>query len=383
MDIRQNKADLADGSDKAMSPQDSDANRRLGQGITYNHDLKVSAAFLNAFPLIKGLLVDERLINWFDVFDADAKRNKRRFQSLGFISLILGSLALITAAVRAMLDEQLLRKFVRAELGFEACALVSVGLVVLIWLRQYRAKWCWAMFCRERVRQWHFQLFLDGQFVGLYAHNRSAFDDEFDRRWNRLMESLRYGFGELSAFVHSASRDRDFLHDRTDYDDERLAATVCDALQVLRITHQLAYSRRKAEADGGESLNMQTHISEQVAAVTLGAAVLLTGIGFFTSIWALATEPAWETIAMRGLGGMALVLVVVSAASRAYRAGFTLPDELENYEEYCDRLREIEAVFQRLADPVGKLRQLEELEEESAAELRRFLRMKMRATFVS
>jgi hypothetical protein len=84
----------------------------------------------------------------------------------------------------------------------------------------------------------------------------------------------------------------------------------------------------------------------------------------------------------RFLGGLALLLAVVSAASRAYRAGFTLPDELENYDEYYDRLREIEVVFGRVTQPEEKLRQLAQLEAESAAELRRFLQMKLRSTFV-
>lgn len=82
------------------------------------------------------------------------------------------------------------------------------------------------------------------------------------------------------------------------------------------------------------------------------------------------------------IGGMALLLAVISAASRAYRAGFTLPDESESYEEYCDRVRELKAVFNKLSNENEKRREMEQLEEEAAAELRRFLRMKTRATFV-
>ena len=84
----------------------------------------------------------------------------------------------------------------------------------------------------------------------------------------------------------------------------------------------------------------------------------------------------------RSLGGTALLLAVLSAASRAYRAGFTLPDESESYEEYCDRVRELKAVSKSLSNENEKLRELEQLEEEAAAELGRLHRMKTRATFV-
>jgi hypothetical protein len=84
----------------------------------------------------------------------------------------------------------------------------------------------------------------------------------------------------------------------------------------------------------------------------------------------------------RQLSGSALLLAVFSAASRAYRAGYTLPDESESYEEYRDRIRECKALFDNATSDQEKFRQLENLEAEAAAELRNFIRMKMRATFI-
>ena len=109
-------------------------------------------------------------------------------------------------------------------------------------------------------------------------------------------------------------------------------------------------------------------------------AFIVSGAHVFPSSSWLPWEP---TAVTRALGGVSLLLAVLSAASRAYRAGFTLPDESESYEEYCDRVRELKAVFKSLSNDNEKLRELEQLEEETAAELRRFLRMKTRATFVS
>jgi hypothetical protein len=76
------------------------------------------------------------------------------------------------------------------------------------------------------------------------------------------------------------------------------------------------------------------------------------------------------------------MLAVLSAASRAYRAGCTLPDESESYDEYCDRIRDVRLMFKSVPETDKRLQQLKRLEEEAASELRRFLRMKSRATFI-
>ena len=132
-------------------------------------------------------------------------------------------------------------------------------------------------------------------------------------------------------------------------------------------TPDLRYSGRKIgpQGEAGElDLDERTRWSEAVASTTLAGAVIVSVLAFAAS--ARSVFPFFSTARQSGnvsgiLGGCALLLAVLSAASRAYRAGHTLPDEPESYEEYCDRIREIKAVFKNVTTDEDKLRQLEQL----------------------
>ena len=134
------------------------------------------------------------------------------------------------------------------------------------------------------------------------------------------------------------------------------------------------------------ALKQRTTLSESVAIFTLAGAVLVGALGFFVALaeaFPALIHSSWDKVAMsRQLSGWALLLAVMSAASRAYRAGYTLPDESESYEEYRDRIRECKVLFDNATSDQEKFRQLENLEVEAAAELRNFIRMKMRGTFI-
>ena len=168
-----------------------------------------------------------------------------------------------------------------------------------------------------------------------------------------------------------------------------MAERAFKALVTLRFEHQLRYSHRKIESEGeatGLALEERRNWSEAVATVTLAGAVLVSSMAFLvslTEVFFAGHGLQWEPLPVtRFLAGSALFLAVLSAASRAYRAAYTLPDESESYEEYCDRVRELRAAFKAASSDTEKLQQLVHLEQEAAAELRRFIRMKMRATFI-
>jgi hypothetical protein len=200
---------------------------------------------------------------------------------------------------------------------------------------------------------------------------------------------MRDGYGMMIEFLAADSHEGDLLHPVTEYTNQSIANAVFDALWTLRFEHQLGYSRRKIDPDGeaeGLALEERTTLSETVASVSLAGAITMSVLAFLASGAHMVERAAylpWDHLAItRCLGGTALLLTVLSAGSRAYRAGFTLPDESESYEEYCDRVRESKAVFRHASGFPQKLRELQRLEQETAAELRRFLRMKRRATFI-
>jgi hypothetical protein len=187
-----------------------------------------------------------------------------------------------------------------------------------------------------------------------------------------------------------SNSENDFFYTSSAYADSGVVNDVFESLKTLRIEHQLGFSNRKleSEADGyGLALQERTSWSETVASSTLAGAVLISALSVVLSIahrgWFAPNNLSCSALDFgRILGGCALMLAVLSAASRAYRAGCTLPDESESYDEYCDRIRDVRLVFKNIPDTEKRLQQLERLEEEAASELRRFLRMKSRATFI-
>ena len=361
-----------------------------GLETKYNHDLDVAEPFLVAYTPIRDALRDQRLLERFDFFDTIAKEHKRSFESLGLWSLVLGVVPLVVAALRMAVGEPAFSRVTEIGVIGEVSGVASV--CIALWTRRcrHRVLWCLSCYWRERLRQWHFQKFLDGGLIGLLVKDRPAYDRELDRRWAELEQNFHDGYGMMVEFMRYASRGSDFFHPVTEYADHQTANQVFSALQTLRFEHQLRYSRRKIEPEGeqaGFSLEERTTLSETVASVTLAGAIVMSVLALVvsgTQVLALTSWLSWEPIAMtRSIGGIALLLAVASAGSRAYRAGFTLPDESESYEEYCDRVRELKAVFTSMPNDTEKLSELEQLEQEAAAELRRFLRMKTRATFVS
>jgi hypothetical protein len=361
-----------------------------GLEIEYNHDLDVAEPFLAVYPSIRDALRDPRLLERFQFFDKVARSHKRSFQLLGLWSLLLGLVPLSTAALRMTIGEAVFARVGEINIASELCGLASVS--VMLWSRRkrHRVLWCLACFWRERLRQWHFQRFLDGRLIGMLANNRAEYDRELGRRWGKLEQNFHDGYGTMVEFMRYASHGSDFYHPLTEYEDPQVREDVLGALWTLRFEHQLRFSRRKIEPEGeqtGFSLEERTELSETVATVSLAGAIVMSALAFFVSgvhLFASASPfPLDPMVITRILGGISLLLAVLSAASRAYRAGFTLPDESESYEEYCDRVRELKAVFENLQYEKDKLREVEQLEEEAAAELRRFLRMKTRATFVS
>lgn len=358
-----------------------------GLKIEYNHDLDVSEAFLAAYPSIREGLKDERLLETFNYFDGKAKAHKRSFHLFGLWSLILGSVPLVIAAVRMVVGEP---RFAHLAVGYSAAELCGVASVCFVlWNRRkrHRVQWCQAVFCRERLRQWHFQKFLDGPLIEKLVKNKTEYETELNRRWVQLEASFHDGYGTMMEFTRSATRENNFYHKAVDYSDTGIAQIVFDAMNTLRFEHQLRFSQRKIEPEGeqaGLALKERTTVSETIASLTLVGAVLISALAVFVSgaDWLTVGLP-WDPLSItRCLSGTALLLAVISASSRAYRTGFTLPGESESYEEYIGRIRELKAMFKIVSSNREKLNQLEDLEEEAAAELRRFLWMKTRATFL-
>jgi len=360
-----------------------------GLGIEYNHDLNVSEEFLAYNAVIRDALKDQRLLDMFTQYEKEAKSCKRAFQSLGLWSLIFASISLVSAALSVVMGRSLTSGYGLWSAPVEFASVASIILLLCARVGRYRVRWCQAVFCRERLRQWHFQKFLDGALISLLPSRPAEFKSEMDRRWSVLQQNLRDGFGMLTAFLHHGSKSTDFFHRPSPYSDEQVSRQIWDAMWTLRFEHQLRYGERKLEPQAELArltLEEQGSLSESVATLSLLGAVVVGVLAFVSSMPNLV--PALGISAQdnggynRLLVGFTLLLAVISAASRAYREGYTLPDETESYQEYRNRVGEMKVVCESVASLEEKFRQLERLEEESVAELRRFLRIKLRASFV-
>jgi len=380
------EVDIIQGSEPPMKSEISQP-EPPGLIIEYNHDLDVSDDFLVTYEPIRNALKDDRLLKRFNYFDAKAKSHKRSFHLFGLWSLLLGSVPLVIAAVRMVMGEPRFAGIASAYLLAELCGIASVCLVLLNRRKHHRILWCQAVFCRERLRQWHFQKFLNGPLIEKLVKNKTEYVSELNKRWANLEQNFHDGYGTMMEFTRFASRENNLYFNLANYSDQTVALMVFDAMQVLRFEHQLRFSQRKIEPDAeqnGLALKERTTVSETIASVSLAGAVLISALAALGSgaHWLHFTLP-WDPLSFtRSLAGTALFLAVISAASRAYRAGFTLPDESESYDEYYGRIRELKAIFKVVPNDNERLRQLEALEEEAAADLRRFIRMKTRATFL-
>lgn len=355
----------------------------------YNHDLDVSREFTAAYPTLAPLLRDERLLMLFRHWDNSARLHKRVFHILGLASLCLGTASLLGAALRLSMGEDRFSRIHGIGIAIDACAVLSLILVALLRARRDRARWCQALFMRERLRMWHFQLFLDGSFVSLLSSDPSAFELELTRRWGVLQQHMRDGFGWLTEFRAGRNRKGDIFHEITPYSDKELERQVLEVLWILRIEHQLRFSSRKIEEnpeDIGLTLTENTKLSDTVASASFAGAVLVTVAGLIGSEIIGSFSPGSRLGSEsfgRVLAGCALALAVLSAAARAYRAGFTIPEETSSYEEYSTRVRDLAIAIKNSRVDHERFIHLTHFEESAADELRRFLDMKLRATFLS
>ncbi len=371
-----------------MNSQTTDeASTRLrGMRFKFDHDLLLSEEFITVFLPIQRALRDDRLNEQFLDYKKQAKSRKEIFVRLGLATLLFGFFSLAAIAIQVILGEVSAR-FRSVWMIAEAAGVVSFVLVLVERIMRNRRRWCKAVFFRERLRQWHFQKFLDGELIESLLTDPSRYESEVTRRWNLFQERLGDGDSMMNRFIRNTKND--FFHKPTQYSNIVTAKLVMEAMRIIRIEHQLSYGAFKIDPESDQhtlAIHEQLTWSEAVASFSLTGAVSISVLSLLFTLMP-GPQVQYQVLGFafpidQLLAGSALLLAVVSAATRAYRAGHTLPDESESYEEYCDSLRDIEVAIDSSRNMHEQYRQLKRLEQASAEELRRFLRMKLRATFI-
>lgn len=364
----------------------------------YNHDIDVSKTFRESFPSIAEMLRVEAICTDFQEYDQRARAAKVTFHRIGVLSLIAGAVAILGAAVSlyvATLATEGSSWTHPVVVTSDALAVLSFGGVLFLRLRRVKRTYLTTCFVRERIRQWHFQSFLDGDLVQRRVSPneevRAAAAAEYAARWAAFQESWRNLDGSLDDFVEHPHVAAHLLHARRAYTDLDVARAVFGALRTVRFDHQVGYpQRRVSEQQDDRLLSLTDHfeMSEFVARFAFVLAVLVPVASLALSgIILVASSVTERTLAVDPVVGHAMslgavCLAVISAAARAYQSGFTVPAEIFSYREFAAEADHFRTRFIEAADDAGRLDALAELERTAALELRRFLAMKQRATFL-
>ena len=161
-------------------------------------------------------------------------------------SLWLGGIALSGITVKLLVTALGSKMPTALIAAFEAAALFSVAAALGPWFVNSRTKWLTARFMTEQIRQWHFQLLLDGRLVCQAARDPKLFERSRASRWAQFQEAQAANAeGSLTSFVAGAAMD--FHHGVAPYDDAMTAEQVVRAYSDLRFQKQLAYFKLKRE----------------------------------------------------------------------------------------------------------------------------------------
>lgn len=353
----------------------------------YNHDIDMAPSFADVFPSIKNALHWDALIETFHQYDRLAKHYKRTYRLIGMSALALGAIAIVAAPWLLVMTKSPLVSAI--SLVVDAFGVLSVILIVVNMACRFRRKWCWNVMIRERIRQFQFQLFMDGPLIELAGKDPNAFVAQRNAKWEKFLQEVRNPAGALPDFVEGKHMRNPVIASPKFYTDPVIAAEVWEAMEILRFQHQLQFTAMKLGPGGEAMLSMgeKRDIAETIAKMTLFGAVLCTTAFFvidvipYTGFGANVSQPLLEKLPPI-LTNVILVLTGLSAASRAYRSGETIPGEQESYDLYQSHIAQLKLLFRNAKNDNDKLAVLSQVEHEAEEELRRFLSMKIKASFI-
>lgn len=352
----------------------------------YNHDLFPGERFLAHVPKARPVLtLAEPAATRFRETDREARLCKALYHRTGALSLVLGSVALLGVCFELVVGALGGDASPGLTVAIELAALASLGILLFARLRRYRQRWREACFARERIRQWHFESLLDGELVEQRLVGTSEAQERIESSWAEFEEDLRNPLGALGHFTQSASTPLFF--NATPIADPEIKEQLWKALRRLRFLHQDEYvvmTVSEESAISAVSMPERAFWAETVGSVALAMAVVIPAVQIILVATLGSGEPdSFRVVAHPVLFGAAVAMAVLSASARAFKAGYTLPEELEAYDEYLARVREHLRLFEAEgATDEMRLAAHARLEEESVKELRHFLRMKGKSTFL-
>jgi|SRR3984885_10616566 len=347
----------------------------LSTDFTHNTDLNPPETYLATVPRVRAALRNPALIGVFRHYDRIANGKQKLFRVLGIFSLLLAWASLLG------IDAELCKTALcptfhspRVTATFEVCALLSIVIALAALVAGTRSKWLTARYLTESIRQWHFQMFLDGELMTQAFADPAKFQAELTIRWARLMNRAATARGEMDSVLSSDAAE--LQHPLKPYGDPQTAEEAMRAYSDLRINKQLSYftvSKEKFVA--------HDDLSETLARWFLVSALLLAAAQL-----ALLHYAKTETTAVHAarviLFACALACVIFTAVIRVYRSALAVPQQRERYETKWVRLVALQSAFDTAAFLERKLEIMKEAELTEMEEMREFLRQMRRASYI-
>ncbi len=363
-----------------------------GMAYSFNHDLLLGESDLAAakadFPNIAFALHNPALNSLFGPIDARANAAKRKSRQWGVVAVFLATLALMLAAAEVLYhgaDKTMVRLL--AAIGAVAgIASVFIG-VFGVMFRARKMRWLADRLSTERMRQFHFQHFIefggeivkgasDGAAAKAYLERRDAdfarfkrdFLDHVDEKLHHLVEAEDPGDGLVFPEIP----------DNIPKDAPHLAEYF-RAYTVLRFNRQIAYCDlmlREKNAFWKYAPVRQAKIIGAVAMVCVFAILVLHGLVF---VGALANV-GWMKGPVIHVGAIWAAIVALSA--RTIEEGFQPETEVERLRQYRLSLKRIHHRFTTVTDVDDKIRAMMDLEKLAFEEMILFLRGNYEAQYV-
>lgn len=339
----------------------------------HNTDINPSDAYLTTKPLLAAALRDNDLLAEFGGYETSANTHQRNYRICGIITLTLAILSLELTVINKI-DAEAIKDLHWLNFLAGLFAFSSIILAVITYLLKTKSKWLIARYHTEILRQWHFQSFLDGNYICLLSVGQKDFHKERTRRFRQLLESLKTAPGAADTFVRS--EEYAFMYKPTPYSRGDIFDEVAATYLELRIDKQISYFAKKMN-----DLREQDDQSGAFAKWSLVSAVGITALHFLTA----SLETIFGNSAMSAGADFfffpILALAIFSMGIRVFRSGQSYSDEMERYELKWERLVALREVFNR-SNSNEKLEVMKECEILCIDELKGFLRSAKRASYL-
>jgi hypothetical protein len=323
----------------------------LGNQQVFNDDLLMNANDLSfaasQFPEIIHALDYPRLRDKFGEYEKIANSARDRVRLLGTVTVLFATLALLALVTDPLWSHN--RWTPRVGLIFEVGGLLAALIAANgMWLGPWKRRWLESRLMTERLRQWHFQLFVrrgqqletsctDQFAVAAFLAKRELWFDEFLKSHEGKLIS------QLESLTGEHSDSNTWLHDpQTTYSaDSVIFDRVCEAFKILRFTHQHSYAVYKSRIFSNEPFwrflkwpaKQQLQLLSGISAFCFICTLIISGVLIYDhaveSIGLHAAELPPEVKLWGRTGAIAIAIVGISF--RTFQEGLGSEREIERY----------------------------------------------------